>query len=105
MARSRPVHQLGQPVADLPDQGQGRQRHLGQHLGDDPVAEGRCWPAWAAQQVKGAVPFSILVNGKEAAKGDVNEENSDVMQTFDLQGRHADRAPTRSRSAWTARRP
>jgi 5-hydroxyisourate hydrolase-like protein (transthyretin family) len=35
-------------------------------------------------QVKGRVPFDILVNGKEAARGEVTEENQDVMQAFDL---------------------
>lgn len=34
--------------------------------------------------VKGTIPFTILVDGKEAARGTVNEQNSDVMQTFDL---------------------
>ena len=34
--------------------------------------------------VKGNIPFTILVNGKEAAKGNVNEDNSDLMQAFDL---------------------
>jgi hypothetical protein len=33
---------------------------------------------------KGNVPFTILVNGKEAARGKVTEDNSDVMQVFDL---------------------
>jgi hypothetical protein len=33
---------------------------------------------------KGKVGFTILVNGKAAAKGEVTEENADVMQTFDL---------------------
>jgi hypothetical protein len=33
---------------------------------------------------KGKVGFSILVNGKAAAKGEITEENADVMQTFDL---------------------
>jgi len=31
--------------------------------------------------------FTISVNGKEAAKGEVNEKNSDVMQQFDLSGK------------------
>jgi hypothetical protein len=33
---------------------------------------------------KGKVGFSILVNGKPAAKGEITEDNADVMQTFDL---------------------
>jgi hypothetical protein len=33
---------------------------------------------------KGEATFTILVNGKEAAKGAVNEKNDDVMQSFDL---------------------
>jgi hypothetical protein len=35
-------------------------------------------------QFKGTVPFTILVNGKEAARGKVTEDNADVMQAFDL---------------------
>jgi hypothetical protein len=35
-------------------------------------------------RVTGRVPFTVLVGGKEAAKGEVTEENSDVMQAFDL---------------------
>ena len=35
-------------------------------------------------QHKGKVEFAILVNGKEAARGEVTEENADVMQFFDL---------------------
>ncbi len=33
---------------------------------------------------KGTVEFTILVNGKEAARGKVTEDNADVMQLFDL---------------------
>jgi uncharacterized protein YfaS (alpha-2-macroglobulin family) len=33
---------------------------------------------------QGKAPFTILVNGKEAARGEVTEENSDVLQLFDL---------------------
>ena len=33
---------------------------------------------------KGKASFTIAVNGKEVAKGEVNEKNSDVMQLFDL---------------------
>jgi hypothetical protein len=33
---------------------------------------------------KGKAAFSILVNGKSAGKGEVTEENSDVLQLFDL---------------------
>lgn len=33
---------------------------------------------------KGETPFTILVNGKAAARGKVTEDNADVMQTFDL---------------------
>jgi uncharacterized protein YfaS (alpha-2-macroglobulin family) len=33
---------------------------------------------------KGTVPFTILVNGKEAATGKVTEKNADVLQQFDL---------------------
>jgi uncharacterized protein YfaS (alpha-2-macroglobulin family) len=35
-------------------------------------------------RVKGRVPFTVLVNGKEAARGTVSEANADVMQVFDL---------------------
>jgi uncharacterized protein YfaS (alpha-2-macroglobulin family) len=35
-------------------------------------------------QVKGRLPFTVLVNGKEAARGEITEENQDVMQAFDL---------------------
>jgi hypothetical protein len=34
--------------------------------------------------VKGTVPFTVLLGGKEVAKGEVNEQNSDVLQMFDL---------------------
>jgi hypothetical protein len=34
--------------------------------------------------LKGRVPFTILVNGKEAAHGEVTQDNADVMQAFDL---------------------
>jgi hypothetical protein len=33
---------------------------------------------------KGTTPFTVLVNGKEAARGSVTEENADVLQAFDL---------------------
>ncbi len=33
---------------------------------------------------QGTVGFTVLVNGKEAAKGEVTEQNADVMQAFDL---------------------
>jgi hypothetical protein len=33
---------------------------------------------------KGTTPFTILVNGKEAARGSVTEDNADVLQAFDL---------------------
>jgi uncharacterized protein YfaS (alpha-2-macroglobulin family) len=42
-------------------------------------------------QHKGKVEFAILVNGKEAARGEVTEENADVMQLFDLK-EHTQRA-------------
>ena len=35
-------------------------------------------------QQKGTTPFTILVNGKEAAGGEITEKNADVMQVFDL---------------------
>jgi hypothetical protein len=35
-------------------------------------------------KIKGEVPFTILVNGKETAHGKVNDDNADVMQTFDI---------------------
>src|SRR5262249_48169377 len=35
-------------------------------------------------QHMGVTPFTILVNGKAAAKGEVTEENADVVQVFDL---------------------
>jgi hypothetical protein len=34
--------------------------------------------------VKGKIPFTIACNGKEVKTGEVNEENSDVLQMFDL---------------------
>jgi hypothetical protein len=34
--------------------------------------------------VKGRIPFTILVNGQEAARGEVTEDNADLTQTFDL---------------------
>src|SRR6516162_6839964 len=34
--------------------------------------------------VKGKVPFTLLCNGKEVTNGEANEENSDVLQMFDL---------------------
>jgi hypothetical protein len=39
--------------------------------------------AGGAQQ-EGKATFTILVNGKEAAKGEVTADNADVMQLFDL---------------------
>jgi hypothetical protein len=35
-------------------------------------------------RVQGRVPFTVQVNGKEAARGEVTEDNADVMQAFDL---------------------
>jgi hypothetical protein len=35
-------------------------------------------------RVQGRIPFTVLVNGKEAARGEVSEDNADVMQAFDL---------------------
>ena len=40
--------------------------------------------AAGGSQQKGTATFTITVNGKEAAKGEVTEENADVMQVFDL---------------------
>jgi hypothetical protein len=37
-----------------------------------------------ATPVKGTTHFTISVNGKEAARGKVDPDNADVMQTFDL---------------------
>ena len=34
---------------------------------------------------KGETPFTIVVNGKEAARGKITEENSDITHVFDLQ--------------------
>jgi hypothetical protein len=43
---------------------------------------------------QGKATFQIFVNGKKAAQGEVTEENSDVMQVFDLKGAQgADAAP------------
>jgi len=39
--------------------------------------------AGGAQQ-KGTATFAIAVNGKEAARGEITEQNADVMQVFDL---------------------
>jgi hypothetical protein len=33
---------------------------------------------------EGKVSFTILINGKEAGKGEITEDNSDVLQQFDL---------------------
>jgi hypothetical protein len=38
----------------------------------------------AGSDVKGSTPFTILVDGKEAFRGTVDEKNSDLMQSFDL---------------------
>ncbi len=35
-------------------------------------------------QQKGTVGFTLAVNGKQAAKGEITEQNADVMQVFDL---------------------
>jgi hypothetical protein len=35
---------------------------------------------------KGTTPFTVKVNGKEAARGEVTEKNADVLQLFDLKG-------------------
>ncbi len=35
-------------------------------------------------QQKGTTPFTLTVNGKEAARGEITEQNADVMQVFDL---------------------
>ncbi len=40
--------------------------------------------AAGGSQQKGTAAFTIAVNGKEAAKGEITEQNSDVMQVFDL---------------------
>jgi uncharacterized protein YfaS (alpha-2-macroglobulin family) len=42
---------------------------------------------------QGKASFQILVNGKKAAQGEVTEENSDVMQVFDLTGQPVAHAP------------
>jgi hypothetical protein len=34
--------------------------------------------------LKGRVPFTVLINGAQAAKGEVTEDNADLMQAFDL---------------------
>src|SRR5215467_3544567 len=34
--------------------------------------------------IKGKVPFTIACNGKQVQNGEVNEENSDILQMFDL---------------------
>jgi len=38
----------------------------------------------SGSQHKGTTPFAILVNGKEAARASVTEDNADVLQAFDL---------------------
>jgi hypothetical protein len=35
-------------------------------------------------RINGRVPFTVGVNGKEAARGEITEDNADVMQAFDL---------------------
>ena len=62
----------------------GAHRPAGQHAGDDPVARRRRSAGAGGTPHKGVVPFAIQVNGKEVAKGEVTEANSDVMQQFDL---------------------
>jgi hypothetical protein len=42
--------------------------------------------ATGANQQKGTTNFTVLVNGQEAARGKVDEENADMMQAFDLKG-------------------
>ena len=42
-----------------------------------------------------ATPFTILVNDKQVAAGEVNEKNADVLQQFDLTP-HLARGETRS---------
>lgn len=37
-------------------------------------------------QHRGVTPFVIKVNGTETARGSVNEDNSDLLQAFDLKG-------------------
>ncbi|MCI0459090.1 MAG: hypothetical protein L0Z62_19205 [Gemmataceae bacterium] len=48
----------------------------------------------AGPQIKGRVPFTISVNGKPAARGEVTEDNADVMQSFDLK-EHTQVGPNR----------
>ena len=38
----------------------------------------------SGSSIKGKVPFTIAINGKEVQNGEVNEENSDILQMFDL---------------------
>ncbi len=40
--------------------------------------------ASGGNQQKGTAGFTLVVNGKEAAKGEITERNADVMQVFDL---------------------
>ena len=64
---------------------QGRARHLGQHLRRRSCRSRRWSPACRRHaSTRATTPFTILVNGKEAAKGKVTEENADVLQLFDL---------------------
>jgi hypothetical protein len=42
--------------------------------------------ATGANQQKGATHFTVKVDGQEAARGKVDEDNADVMQSFDLKG-------------------
>src|SRR6516164_3786193 len=38
----------------------------------------------SGSSIKGKVPFTIAINGKEVQNGEVNEENSDILQMFDF---------------------
>ena len=65
-------------------------RHLGQHQAT--ILSLKALIARpAARKQKGKATFTITVNGKEAAKGEVTEENADVMQLFDLKELRAGR--------------
>jgi uncharacterized protein YfaS (alpha-2-macroglobulin family) len=35
-------------------------------------------------QIKGRVPFTVLVDGRETARGEITADNADLMQAFDL---------------------
>ena len=84
-AQDRPVHQQRQPGADLPGQ-DARTPHGTWGSTQATILSLKALVAGVGrrQAARARPTFTITVNGKEAAKGEVTEENADVMQLFDL---------------------